>query len=943
MLIVAVVTTVAVAAVTVSIYRTIVEEKRDDLEDLAAAEARLITLIAGLEASSTTNAASAPILDRIRDTLLESTGFGRTGEITVGRYDGDFIDFVGSNRSAGPIAPTRRSSSDGEPMRRALDGQSGSVIGRDFRGVEVLAAYRWVPELGVGVVAKMDVAELRATVWHGVSLGAIFGAVLVVCGALLIFILGENLRRELVVERERYYALFEGSRDGQCVLDGGRFEELNDRACELAGYERAEIIGKTLADFSPPTQADGRSSESVARERILAALDGKPQRDDWQFVRGDGELMDAAITLTPIDLGHKRRLLLTIQDVTQRRRAAEQRQRLQTVLEQTIDAVGMADGEGRITYMNAAARHLVGLGQAEDVTGRLITEFTDSKDSEAPIATAARHGSWTDEVMLRRIDGSTVPVSQAIVAHHDATGAIVYYSTIIRDLSGRKAAEHQTERLATAIGQINEGIVITDAEGKIEYVNDALTHITGYSARELLGQNPRVLKSGHHEEAFYEGLWKTIGRGEVWQERVVNRRKDGTFYQEEMTITPVRGDDGSIQSYVAAKRDITEQVLLESQLQQAQKMEAVGQLAGGVAHDFNNMLTGITGYAQLLLRDVDSDGKRADLKQILDLSHRAADLTQQLLAFSRRQQLEQVSVNLNALVGSTMKMLARLIPENIETEFKGAEDLAAVMADSGQMVQVLMNLAVNSRDSMREGGTLVIETTNTELDAAYASEHMGVEPGRYVVLSVTDTGIGMDEDTRQHIFEPFFTTKEAGEGTGLGLATVYGIVKQHGGHLNVYSEPGVGTAFKVYLPATDVEVAAARQTDDFRPGFSEASTVLLVEDEAAVREIVERTLGQLGCHVLSAGRPSEARILFDSSEGGIDLLLTDIVMPGGLGTELYNELREIDPELKVLFMSGYPDRGAVQLAGLPDSAMFLRKPFSPSTLAERVRHILGVS
>ncbi len=507
-------------------------------------------------------------------------------------------------------------------------------------------------------------------------------------------------------------------------------------------------------------------------------------------------------------------------------------------------------------------------------------------------------------------------------------------------MSGIEAPEAQAQRLATAIDQISEGILITDADGTIEYVNQALTRITGYSASELLGQNPRLLKSGHHDDEFYKNLWETVRRGETWSGRLVNKRKDGSFYQEEMTVTPIHGDDGAIQSYVAAKRDITDEVLLESHLHQAQKMEAIGQLAGGVAHDFNNMLTGITGYAQLLLREADGESMQTDLQHILDLSRRAADLTHQLLAFSRRQQLEQVSVNLNTLVGNTMKMLARLIPENIETVFRGAEDLDPVMADSGQLVQVVMNLAVNARDAMPNGGKLVLETSNTHIEAAYASERIDVEPGDFVALSVTDSGVGMDADTLEHIFEPFFTTKSAGEGTGLGLATVYGIVKQHGGHLSVESEPGVGTVFNVLLPATGGAPRANELADDFLPESSRTSTVLLVEDEIAVREIVERTLGELGCHVLSAGRPSEARMLFDASENGIDLLLTDVVMPGGLGTDLFTELQALDPDLKVLFMSGYPDRGVALLADLPDGSMFLQKPFTPSKLAERVRGIL---
>jgi len=622
------------------------------------------------------------------------------------------------------------------------------------------------------------------------------------------------------------------------------------------------------------------------------------------------------------------------------RHRRDERERLLTLLEQTSDGIGMADADGNVFYVNSAGRRMLGIGPDDDVTGLNVNDLQEPGAAHDIMAAAARHGVWRGEVELRRVDGGTIPISEVVTAHRNDDGEVRYYSTIARDISERKDAERDAERLATAIAQITEGIIITDAQGTIEYVNDATLEITGYAREELIGENPRVLRSGHQPEAFYEQMWKTISSGEVWQGQLVNRRKDGSFYEEEMTITPIRWADGSIRSYVAAKRDVTDRVLLESQLLQAQKMEAIGQLAGGVAHDFNNMLTGITGYAQLLLRAVDGDAQRSDLQQILELSTRAADLTQQLLAFSRRQQLEQIPVDLNNLIGSTLKMLRRLIPEDIEVEFDGADALQAVMADSGQIVQVLMNLAVNARDAMPSGGKLIIETADVELDGDYADAHLDVDPGRYVMLSISDNGVGMDEATRKHIFEPFFTTKGTGEGTGLGLATVYGIVKQHGGHINVYSEPGVGTAFKVYLPASELAASEREGAPEGPSKLPEIATVLLVEDEEAVREIVERTLGNIGCHVLSAGRSSEALQLYESTEQRIDLLLTDVVMPGGLGTDLYGELRALDPDLKVVFMSGYPDRGAMHLTDLPAGSMFLRKPFSPSKLAEYVRQIL---
>jgi len=725
------------------------------------------------------------------------------------------------------------------------------------------------------------------------------------------------------------------------VLRRERFEEVNERACELTMRSREEIIGKTPADLSPPVQADGSPSEAAARARIEATLTGGPQTFDWRFERADGQLREAAISTTAIELAGEKQVLVAMQDVTERRRREEHRRRLLTIVEASADAVGIANADGRITYANAAMGALVALPPGQDLAGRRITEFYEPGRSEEFLSVAARDGFWQGEGAVRRVDGTMVPVSQTVVVHRDESGEPAYYSTIMRDIGERKRVEGELQRLATAIDQVTEGILVTDADGRIEYVNHATEQITGYPRGKMIGRNPRFLRSGHQDEAFYAEMWEAISSGKLWEGQLINRRADGTFYQEEMSISPVRGEDGEIRSYVSVKRDITEEVLLESQMRQAQKMEAIGQLAGGVAHDFNNMLTGITGYAQLMLRGIEEEGNRADLGQILKLSQRAAGLTHQLLAFSRRQQLERESLDLNDLVESTLKMLRRLIPEDVELEFDPAADLDNVMADSGQMVQVLMNVAVNARDAMPEGGKIMIATSNVVIDEDYARQHLDVEPGPYVVLSVTDTGAGMTSETMKHLFEPFFTTKDVGKGTGLGLATVYGIVTQHGGRITAYSELGRGSTFKIYLPATGAEARVADRDKLPLQRAPRVATVLLVEDEETVRNVVERTLGELGYNVLSADRPSTARAAFDGVEGAIDLLITDIVMPGGTGQDLYAELAARLLHLPVLFMSGYPDRGAAQRVGLPEGAEFLQKPFSPRTLGERVALILG--
>ena len=368
-----------------------------------------------------------------------------------------------------------------------------------------------------------------------------------------------------------------------------------------------------------------------------------------------------------------------------------------------------------------------------------------------------------------------------------------------------KRLETVQRRLATAVEDAAEAILITDFNGTIEYVNKACERMTGYEKDELLGHNPRIFKSGGHEEAFYAEMWENIKAGKIWSGRLMNQRKDGVLYHAEATISPVKDPSGKIVNFVGIQRDITEQLELSKQLSQAQKMEAVGTLAGGVAHDFNNVLQVALGYSDLILADEDLPQRyRTDLQKIHQSARQGADLVQRLLTFSRKTDIKPQPINLNFRVKDLGKMLERTIQKMIEIQLSLTDNLATINADPTQVDQILMNLAVNARDAMPEGGKLIIKTQNVIVDEESARTHLDAEPGRYVLLTVSDTGTGMDKETLEHIFEPFYTTKAAGEGTGLGLAMVHGIVKQHGGHIRCYSEPGHGTAFSIYFSRSDL-------------------------------------------------------------------------------------------------------------------------------------------
>jgi PAS domain S-box-containing protein len=510
------------------------------------------------------------------------------------------------------------------------------------------------------------------------------------------------------------------------------------------------------------------------------------------------------------------------------------------------------------------------------------------------------------------------------------------------DSTQGKLAQAERTLLMTAIEQSGDGIMITDAQGAIQYVNPAFSRVSGYSREEALGKNPRILKSGIHDEAYYRKLWETILGGEIWQDEITNRRSDGSLFPEQMTITPVRDQRGEITHFIAITTEVTERKRLEQQLRQAQKMEAVGRLAGGVAHDFNNLLTIISGYGGLLIEHPSTiEPLRGYANEIRDASSRAASLTRQLLAFSRQQVLAPRVLALNAVVANIEKMLKRLIGEDINLVTCLGESLWPVKADPGQLEQVLLNLAVNARDAMPNGGVLTIETGNVEMDSTSAQAHFPLSPGPYVLLAFSDTGTGMDAETQARIFDPFFTTKEKGKGTGLGLATVYGIVKQSGGYIWVYSEVGKGTTFKIYLPRTEDEV------DESGPGQSGVKaqqgteTLLLVEDEDAVRALVRNVLKERGYRVMEASRGQDALDLAEQYWGQIDLLVTDVVMPQMNGRELARRLANVHPHIKVLYISGYTDNAAWYQDGLDSGAAFLQKPFSPEALAHKVREVLG--
>ena len=544
------------------------------------------------------------------------------------------------------------------------------------------------------------------------------------------------------------------------------------------------------------------------------------------------------------------------------------------------------------------------------------------------------------ELRMVKKDGAPFWARLEATVAQGANGAPVG-RVVLSDITERKRAEEVLRKFKAIFDTANFGAAIADLNGVLTYVNDCFAAVHGYEAKELAGQ---PLKWSHNEEQQeqVELLLRQLTReGSFNAQEVGHCRRDGTAFPMLMTGHVVRDANGVPECFAATAIDLTERKALESQLQQAQKMESVGRLAGGVAHDFNNMLGVILGYTDLALMRVDlASPLHADLMAIRKTAERSANLTRQLLAFARKQTAAPKVLDLNEAVEGMLKMLRRLIGEDIDLVWLPDKNLWPVKVDPSQIDQILANLCINARDAIEGVGKLTIETGTTAFDEAYCAEHPGFVPGEYVLLAVSDDGSGMDKETQDKLFEPFFTTKEMGKGTGLGLATVYGIVKQNNGFINVYSEPGHGTTFKIYLPWHVGKAEQLKIIDSTQAISRGHETVLLVEDESAILEITTTMLEHLGYTVLAASTTGEAIRLANEHPGEIHLLITDVVMPEMNGRKLAERLMPLHPNLKLLFMSGYTSNVIAHQGVLNEGVCFIQKPFSMKDFATKVREVL---
>ncbi len=752
---------------------------------------------------------------------------------------------------------------------------------------------------------------------------------------------------------ETFHAVVEASPIAITAVDlAGRIIIWNAAAERTYGWAANEVMGGPLPHIPPQEAHHSRNLvERALRGERVASVESRR-------LRRDGSLVEVDIAAAPIvdSGGAVVGVLALSNDITERKRAEiavrESEERFRQLAEGIDEIFWLVAADGTTPlYISPTYEAITGRSRAEAFAhGQLFLDLAHPDDRSIVIAAIGRSGALdfqSDlEYRIVRPDGRIRWLRGRSWPVHDEHGRIIRIGGLTADVTEHRLAEEALRDSNATLQAILKaspvGISVIDLERRVRLWSPANERIFGWTAQEVVG-HPSPTVPDDPRDPSRLAIQRALFGLTVTDFEAQRRRKDGTAIDLTFAAAPMRNEDGSITGVLVLTTDITDRKRLEAQLIQADKMQSVGRLAGGVAHDFNNLLTAIRGYSDLLLEDLTHESPgRSDVEAIRQAADRAASLTSQLLAFSRRQVLAPEVLDINRVVAGVEPMLGRLIGEDVTLRTNLETDSGWVSADEGQLEQVIVNLAVNARDAMPHGGTLVVETASVELDGAYARRHLGVTPGPYVRLTVIDTGLGLDEATKSRIFEPFFTTKERGKGTGLGLAMVYGTVRQSGGHITVDSEPGQGTTFRVHLPQVEPpeEERRAREVEPVPAGGSE--TLLLVEDDSAVRELTSAILRRYGYTVLVANDATEALAITRGPDAPcVDLLVTDVVMPGLSGRELAELLTASRPDLLVLYVSGYTDDQIVRHGVLEPGVAFLPKPFTPEALARRVRDILG--
>ncbi|PKN35059.1 MAG: hypothetical protein CVU61_05160 [Deltaproteobacteria bacterium HGW-Deltaproteobacteria-19] len=758
---------------------------------------------------------------------------------------------------------------------------------------------------------------------------------------------GRKRMDEALQESEsKFRDLAEKSIVGIYLIQDDVFQYANTEFARIFGYEAGEVAGRLrFEDIVHP--GDRPLVKGMIEKRLSGEL--KSLRYDFRVVRKNGEMRHTEVYSSRTTYRGKPAVIGTLLDITERKNAEQNlkdsEEKFRVLFESANDAIVLWDEEHFIDC-NRKAVEMFGIESKERVMGQ---PFSIASPLYQP------NGRLSEEVARERIKAAQEGTPQFYEWQHVRRDGSVLEAeinlhavdlqgkklvqAIIRDVTERKRNEEVLQRLSLALEQAAEEIIITDPEGVIEYVNPAFEKITGYSRQEAIGRTPRLVKSGVHDRAFYERLWGTIKRGSIWTGRITNRHKKGMLIQEDATISPIVSSSGRITGFISLKRDITEEVKLESKLRQAQKMEAIGTLAGGIAHDFNNILGAMMGYTELARLKAADPQIHSYLDQVLKACNRSRDLVNQILTFSRQREQEKKPVTVTPIVKEAMKLLRSSCPSTVEIRQAYNVDRDIVLADPTQIHQVVMNLCTNAIHAMRDGeGILTVNLSQKEItvyDPFYDSE---LKEGPYVMLTVSDTGRGIDASVRNRIFDPFFTTKVPGEGTGLGLSVVYGIVKDHGGSISVESEPGKGSVFTISLPLIEADEPGAGR--DAEPPPKGKGRILLVDDEEPLAALGQEMLSSLGYDVSVRLSSRDALEAFRMNPARFDLVITDMTMPNMTGDHLAQEMLKIRPDLPIILTTGFSERITEEESKKLGIRVFVMKPVSLQALARAVQTAL---
>ena len=760
----------------------------------------------------------------------------------------------------------------------------------------------------------------------------------------------ERKKSEEAVRRSelRFRRVWESSMDGMRLLDAdGRFVMVNEAFCTLMGKAEEELIGKPFTiSYEPVSAVQDEMDRNIYRQRFESRSFARHQEVELPLPGGRRLLVELSNSL--LEIPNEPPLLLSIfRDMTERRAAEEKlresEEKFRSLSEQSPNMIYINRG-GKVVYVNEKCVEMLGYSKEEF--------YSQSFNFLSLIG--REYVSLVKENFAKHLTGSEIPTYEYVLVGKNGERIVGLHTTrlinyggdnailgIVTDVTEHRRAEDELRRLYRAVEQSPTSIIITDVGGVIEYVNPKFTEVSGYSLEDVKGQTPRVLKSGRTSSEEYSRLWESILSGKEWKGEFQNKKKNGDLYWELASISPVRDSSGTITHFLAVKEDISARKMLEQQLWQAQKMESLGTLASGVAHDFNNILGIILGYASLLRQKslvVERAGPYVD--SIITAAERGAGLVKQILTFARKSEFKLANVDVNSIIGELTTMLGETFPKTITLSLQLKKDLPSLSIDRTQLHQALLNLCVNARDAMSDHGSISIATRLVD-GKSLAHRFPNSQGNDYVEISVSDTGSGIDEATKGRIFEPFFTTKDIGKGTGLGLSVVFGVVQEHQGFVDVESELGKGSTFRVYLPLpTGSVIASEREGMEIERQLAGTETVLVVEDEELMRELVATVLKDRGYRVLEAADGEEALKIHAANRGMIEVVLSDYGLPRLDGWEACRRMKKNDPKLIVFLASGYLDPQVKSQISAGGVAGFIGKPYSPNEILGRLRDAL---